>query len=76
MNRIKQYLDRLGMTQREAAAKMGITEEHLSRVLNGKTPVTSAFKGVFGQTFGFDVAQRVFDTPATATPAISQEQPT
>lgn len=60
MERIKKYLDQLGMTQREAAAKMGMTEEHLSRVLNGKTPITSTFKGVFGQTFGFDVAAEMF----------------
>ncbi|EHK2337303.1 HigA family addiction module antitoxin [Clostridium perfringens] len=37
---IKENMDFLGMKQKELAARMGISEKHLSDILNGKSPIT------------------------------------
>lgn len=37
---IKENMEVLGMTQKELATRMGITEKHLSNILNGKAPIT------------------------------------
>ncbi|MDJ1650243.1 MULTISPECIES: HigA family addiction module antitoxin [Gordonibacter] len=37
---IKEYLDDRGMTQKEVAQRIGVSEKHLSNMLNGKTRLT------------------------------------
>lgn len=37
---IKENIDYLGMTQKELAQRMGITEKHLSNIIRGKVPVS------------------------------------
>lgn len=37
---IKENMEFLGMTQKELAARMGITEKHVSAILNGKASIT------------------------------------
>lgn len=68
--RILDFLKSRNMTQRDLAAKLDISEEHLSRVLNDKTPLAPAFIGRFTQTFGWDVAAEVFgDNSQPVAPA-------
>jgi transcriptional regulator with XRE-family HTH domain len=57
---LRQFLAANNMTQREMAAKLGIAEEHLSRILNGKTPVTPSFRGNFADVYGYVAAAFVF----------------
>ena len=57
---LRQYLVIHGLTQRDAAKRLRITEAYLSRLLNGKTPMTRSFVGNFMQTFGAHDAQEVF----------------
>ncbi len=58
--RIVEYLKQQKLTQREAAARLGITEAYLSRLLHGHTPITKAFRAAFADAFGFDAALAVF----------------
>lgn len=37
---IKENMDYLGMSQKELAARLGITEKHLSNIINGNSPIT------------------------------------
>ena len=57
---LRQFLTDNNMTQREMAAQLGIAEEYLSRVLNGKTPVTPSFRGNFADVYGYEMAAAVF----------------
>lgn len=61
MDKLREFLTAQGLTQREAADKLGVTEEYLSRILNGKTPLTNAIIGRVGNIFGFAVAQQIFN---------------
>lgn len=74
MQRIRQFLADQNMTQREMALRMGISEEHLSRVLNEKTPLSASFIGDFAAVFGFESAQRVFGNEQHI-PVPCEEQP-
>ena len=37
---IKEYLDARGLTQKEVSKRTGVSERHLSQLLNGKTSLT------------------------------------
>jgi len=61
MDKMRAFLEAQNLTQREAAARMEITEEHLSRVINGKTPVSNEFVGTFVRVFGYEAARQVLN---------------
>src|SRR5699024_10069084 len=37
---IKEYLDEIGMNQKECAKRLGVSEKHFSNLLNGKSRLT------------------------------------
>jgi transcriptional regulator with XRE-family HTH domain len=61
-DQLRAFLTQTGKTQREIAAALGITEEHLSRVLNGRFPITASFKGHFAEVYGYEAAAAVFSS--------------
>lgn len=70
MSKLKRFIEKSGRTQRETASLLGMTEEHLSRVVNSKTKVTDEFVGRFVATFGAAAYDTVFGD--SATPAVSE----
>lgn len=59
-DKLRQFLEDRAMSQRELAARLDMSEEYISRLLNEKTPVTGSFYGKFSRTFGHDAAALVF----------------
>lgn len=57
---LRQYFENHGITQRDAAARMGISPEHLNRVLTGRDPLSTKFIGNFAITLGWDAAWEAF----------------
>lgn len=57
---LRRYFENHGITQRDAAARMGICPEHLNRVLTGRDPLSTKFIGNFAVTFGWDSAWEAF----------------
>lgn len=51
MNNLKQWLDTQGMTQKQLAERIGMTETHVSRICNGFEP-GGEFMWKFFSTFG------------------------
>jgi transcriptional regulator with XRE-family HTH domain len=47
------------LTQTELAKRMGISQEHMNRVMNGKAPISDAFYGRFVRAFGPGVAAAI-----------------
>jgi HTH-type transcriptional regulator / antitoxin HigA len=48
---IKEYLEELGMTQKECAKRLGISEKHFSNLLNGKNRLTEDIAIKFEKIF-------------------------
>ncbi|AGK51994.1 HigA family addiction module antitoxin [Bacillus sp. 1NLA3E] len=48
---IKEYLDELGMSQKDCSKRLGISEKHLSNLLNGKTKLTEDIAIKFEKIF-------------------------
>jgi len=48
-------------SQSKVAREMGISREHLCRVLRGRVALSEKFIGRFAQTYGFDAAAAVFN---------------
>ncbi len=57
MERLKTWLTEQKMTQTDFARQMGLAQEHVNRVLNGKMPMSDGFRWRFGELYGFDTAQ-------------------
>ena len=49
---IKEYLDARGLTQKEVSKRTGVSERHLSQLLNGKTRLTEDMAQLRGQVSG------------------------
>lgn len=49
--RIMEVVSKSGYSQREVAAMLGMTDQYLSKVINGKTPLTSSFIEKFDKLF-------------------------
>jgi transcriptional regulator with XRE-family HTH domain len=69
-DKLRQFLKQTGMTQRDLAAALDMSEEYISRILNEKAPITPSFKGNFADVYGYETAQRVF-TDAKASAEVS-----
>jgi transcriptional regulator with XRE-family HTH domain len=63
MERLKAFLTEGKMTQRELASELGFSEEYVSRLMNGKVPVTKSLIGAFIYAFGVAAAAEVFEYP-------------
>ena len=57
---LKTWLEKQNITQAELAKRLGHSFEYVNRVVNGKMPITDAFRWRFAQAFGFDVAEQLF----------------
>jgi plasmid maintenance system antidote protein VapI len=58
VEQLRTFLEQRQMTQRQLAELLGVSEEHMSRVLaNGDKPLTPAMVGRFVMAFGRDVEQ-------------------
>ena len=77
---LKTWLEKQNITQAELAKRLGHSFEYVNRVVNGKMPITDAFRWRFAQAFGFDVAEQLFgdggdaDVSPSAQPAPAQER--
>ena len=63
LEQFERFIDEHYPTHRAFAAEMSITEEHLSRMLSGATPVSGGFRWEFYQKFGAEAAETVFGQP-------------
>ncbi len=60
IQRLEAWLEQQNMTKRELSRRLGVTEDYIYMVTNGKRPITPSFIGRFAQAFGFDVAEQLF----------------
>lgn len=54
--RIKEWLLRQGMTQRELAARIGTSEQYLSKILRGQKPA-GKYLAAIAEVLGVDVEE-------------------
>ncbi len=52
MNKIKDFIAQRGLTQVQVARDLGYSEEHLSRVINGRETLSDAFRWRFLEVYG------------------------
>ena len=60
MNRVKEYRKKAGMTQPQAAEKLGISVTYLSLIENGKANLTEGKMRKFAELFGTSVSNIFF----------------
>ena len=67
MNKVKEYRKKAGMTQPQAAEKLGISVTYLSIIENGKANLTEGKMRKFAELFGVSVANIFFADDGTSS---------
>ena len=63
--KLREWMEARGMSNTQLAHELGVTRELVWYFASGKRRTTDAFKWRFGQVFGFDEAQRIFNDAPT-----------
>jgi len=58
--RLREWVQETGQYQKDVAKDLGITVEHMSRIMNGRLNVTTDIIGRFALCYGFATARDVF----------------
>lgn len=72
---VKYYLNSQGLTQAEAAIRMGLGRPYLNLVLNGRRPINREFLGYFWHTFVFEASPFFLPTASEVLDVIAKHVP-